>query len=85
MKTFKGTKGKWFPVEYAGLILIQTRNKYNEPNILDMDYFSTKEVKANAKLIASSPELLKALELILSNSNDHAMIRIAYKAINKAL
>ncbi len=29
-------------------------------------------------------ELLKALELIISNSNDHAMIRIAVKALKKA-
>ena len=43
-----------------------------------------KENEANAKLIAAAPELLKALELIASNSNDHAMIRIAHKAINKA-
>jgi len=40
--------------------------------------------KANAKLIEQAPAMLEALELIASNSNDHAIIRIATKAIKEA-
>ena len=54
-------------------------------NICSMTSGSSMINLANAKLIAAAPELLKALELIMSNSTDHAIIRIASKAINKAL
>ena len=61
---FKGTKGEWFPVEYAGYINIQSGEYYSEnDNILDCESFPREEVEANAKLIAAAPELLKQLKV----------------------
>lgn len=78
---FKGTKGEWV-VDRHPEIDSSKRAVYR----ISTEETPTKEqLKANAQLIAAAPEMLKALQLILSNSNDHAMIRVASKAINKAL
>lgn len=82
MKTFKGTKGEWHTYNNKGV----STNRFA---ICELVSYSSGEMleqsEANLKLIAAAPEILKALEIIASNSNDHAMIRVAMKAINKAL
>ena len=60
---FKGTKGPWYPVEYAGKFVIQTENHYSANNdILESNDFSYEEAKANILLISKAPEILDMLE-----------------------
>lgn len=83
---FKGTKEEWKYSIHNGKII------FNKPN-MDLWFHDEgnnfkeepKEVLANAKLIAAAPDMLEALQKIAANSNDHAMIRIAIKAIQKAI
>jgi hypothetical protein len=66
MSEFKGTKGPWYPVEYAGRIVIQTLDYYSHcHDILNMDDFTENQVNANAKLISKAPEMLEMLKLIV--------------------
>ncbi len=83
MKTFKGTKAKTEIQRFHNGYHIWLNGK-KICSVWD-SLFTPEEVKANAKLIAAAPQLLEALELIMSVSNDHAIIRIANKAIKKAL
>lgn len=93
MSEFKGTKGEWEVVNLYGFTEIKLKGQF-VGQICMLPYTdaefkkavnSREENLANAKLIAAAPDLLEALQKIASNSNDHAMIRIAIKAINKAL
>lgn len=57
---FKGTKGKWHSVEYAGNYILQSGDKYGDDNILDEENVN-EEAKYNALLISKAPELLDML------------------------
>lgn len=90
---FKGTKGEWEVYDNGNFPEIKLKGQY-VGQICMMPYSnaefekavnSKEENEANAKLIAAAPDLLQALQKIAVNSNDHAMIRIAIKAIQKAL
>ena len=88
MKT-KHTPGNWkiygTPDISENIFIIQADFPHNQvaqvPSIFS---YKEDEREANAKLIAAAPEMLAALELIASTSNDHAIIRTAIKAIKKA-
>ena len=62
----KHTKGNWYPVNYAGYWMIQKGPRY-KPNydILDADNVGEKTAEANAKLIASAPELLETCKEVI--------------------
>lgn len=67
MSNFKGTKGPWFPVDYAGRFIIQTEDSYSDSDdVFESDDFSYEEVKANSKLASKAPEMLEILEDILN-------------------
>ena len=85
MKDFKGTKGEWlrngsFVEAKNGLTI--TRAYYGVAE-------TQEEVEANAQLIASAPELLKALQTCLrrikNESHEPFAIIEAENAINKAI
>ena len=92
---FKGTKGEW-KITGTG----EQRTMINGTSIdvwwnLSLCDVSEDEGKANAKLIAAAPDLLKALQVILKHKNAinhyiddnelYTAIEESEQAINKAL
>jgi|3_EtaG_2_1085321.scaffolds.fasta_scaffold39934_2 hypothetical protein len=85
---FKGTNTKWESV-YNGLYYYITpvgnaqalaSTQINEYIGIDQDTMA-----ANANLIAAAPDLLEALQLILSEGEHSISVMTAKKAIQKAL
>lgn len=69
MKEFEGTQGKWQLDSYGNeLVIVRESDKQH---ILTMRTGSLpEEKKANAQLIATAPELLKALQNMLAIVDD---------------
>ena len=65
MEKFKGTSKSWvsFKNEDDANYLIQSNDGYNLAYVT-ATYVCDEETKANAKLIAAAPELLKALQMV---------------------
>lgn len=91
---FKGTKGEWHVVDYAGYLNIQDTPFYNGINLQDCDKVGIETAYANSILMASAPDLLKSLQECLEGveelNNDYQegwdeVIEKAKSAINKAL
>lgn len=64
MKEFKGTKGKWLRDDSAIVVNnIQIADVYcsSECSVAEMNAEDCNEMRANAQLIATAPELLEAL------------------------
>jgi len=76
MKEFKGTKGKWGFLDDGTYCEIQRK----EP-LLSICAINTNvvEYEANAKLIASAPEMFKMLEIAKSEFGEHHFL---YNAID---
>ena len=95
MKEFKGTKGEWKLVHERQVAFSQEDFSTKDCDLYEHQYDSFDEMRANAKLIAAAPELLKALleiEKILKTEwpdtewYDFADKETSFtKAINKAL
>lgn len=86
METFKGTKEKWeidFDSEEP-TILIKSEN-VDIATVEDFGEEFREEIEANAKLIASAPELLEALiEVVKISDRNHIAWDKAKEAIKKA-
>ena len=87
MENTKHTKGEW----YMGVKSGKVYSKDNSTNMSIQVECDTKEERnANAKLIASAPDMLEALQSLIRNmeSKDHRptplTIRMANNAIKKA-
>ena len=86
----KHTPGPWKAVEYAGFYCLQTKDEYCNEDLLDEA--ANSKAKYNAQLAASAPELLDALQAMLSRFRncDNGMIKaehvkqLAEAAIKKA-
>lgn len=95
MKEFKGTPGPWFEHrEGFSTVYIEARiggGMIQEVAACGPCDKGSDQRSANAKLIAAAPELLEALELILSYHDDGKCVlhkedvSMARAAINKAL
>lgn len=91
MKEFNGTKGKWVcrKNKYGPGYYVSTMSKNEIFDIAYLDAYSCqtiKEVKANAKLIAASPDLLEAaIEALRYVCIEEPAYSLLEKAINKAL
>lgn len=59
---FKGTPGEWFAVEYCGTHLIQDGDVFESNDLLSFEDVGEEKARANAKLLAESPQLLKGLK-----------------------
>ena len=87
---FKGTKGEW-KIGLQNYIKVNEEDPKNTSLICLMQGYNTEETKANAKLIAAAPELLKALiksveSMKLADEVEFRdEIKQATEAINKAL
>jgi hypothetical protein len=51
------TPGPWFPINYAGFWIIQSGKYYGDVDVLDAEKVGAETAEANAKLVASAPEL----------------------------
>lgn len=87
--SFKGSKGPWHAVNYAGWINIQRSPYYGSKNLLDES--KNPNAEHDAALMRAAPDLLKAaesaiLELqIIPCKCNAKVIRQLEKAVNKAL
>lgn len=82
MTQFKGTPGPWRVSEKRG-DLIDIRHENNEPGAMSLNLAQVvarqswlKEAEANARLIAAAPELLEALQDVISTWVDEDMADI---------
>ena len=87
---FKGTKDEWVVSKENPKMVLTISGGY-KPNAMMLTSVSKEEMKANAKLIAAAPELLKALQgLIKQIGNEHCSefmdkpLEKAEQAIKKA-
>jgi hypothetical protein len=94
----KYTPGPWFVVEYGGFFEIQDKDDYQGTIITDLE--KCPDAEANARLMASAPDLLTSLkeitkeyELVLKKYNtlisphenmDYQTISEAHEVIKKA-
>lgn len=88
MNRFKGTKGEFHAVNYAGAYLIQIGQMYEDLDVLNENEVGEEEAKANAQLISTAPELLEALidlHRFRKDNNVGAELELSELAINKAL
>jgi hypothetical protein len=76
----KHTPGPWYAVEYAGAFIIQDGEFYGDTDLHRLD--DCEEAEANAKLMASAPELLECL-IMVSNLNNAAREHISDDFFNK--
>lgn len=68
----KTTKEQWYVVEYGGFFRIQTEPYYDAgKNIMDAEVVGYETAKANAQLMATSPDMLKVLQECEAQITNH--------------
>ena len=88
---FKGTQGEWKVVNETQICFANDGFSNKDCDLYEHQYASFEELIANAKLLAASKDLLKALQglLKISETLHHPSIEFAngnaINAINKAL
>ena len=87
---FKGTKGEWEyeSTMYSNRKAINSLYNKNKHTVIESYIDNVDESEANAQLIATAPELLKALQDLVRYCDEwdcHADLQFAEETINKAL
>lgn len=65
----KHTPAPWFPVDYAGIWILQKGDSYADDELLIAYNLDEGQAEANAKLAAAAPEMLEVLETIENDNN----------------
>lgn len=78
--TEKHTQGDWKVQTFGEIVKVVTEDEH-----VASCYANTKECKANAKLIARAPELLRALDYLLRNFDSEKNCAQAIIRANEAI
>lgn len=64
----KHTKGPWYPLQYANYWVVQKEDSYSETDLLNEE--TCPDAEANAKLMATAPDLLKLAQHVIAMHDD---------------
>lgn len=77
----KHTPGPWKIREQAGCLVVYASISAGESSVCELRYLWTPQQKANARLIASAPELLEALRQCITEEGATCLVHEGAKGL----